>query len=142
MDYNIKNMLNEDCDNEELFNNISDYTLEKEIDKGYDKLDENEKYFFMVGKILMEVNNGGFDQYFLNTEGIYARDTLHILNEIGEFNFSKLLSEAVNIFESDKTDDEKYDAFDQLDNDFYDFKSIAYKNLYDKFIGYIRDRVK
>lgn len=61
MDYNIKIMLNEDCDNEDLFNNISDYTLEKEIDEGYDKLDENEKYFFMIGKILMEVNNGGFD---------------------------------------------------------------------------------
>jgi hypothetical protein len=142
MDNNIKIMINEACDNEELFYKVSDYALEKEIEEGYDKLDENEKNLFMVGKILMEVNNGGFDQFFLNTEGIYARDTLHFLNLIGEMKFSKLLSEAVNIFESDKTDDEKYDDFNKLDDNFYEFESTAYENLYDKCISNIRDRVK
>lgn len=48
----------------------------------------------------------------------------------------------MNIYESDKTDDEKYDAFDNLDNEFYNFKGIAYKKLYDKFISYIRELVK
>jgi hypothetical protein len=142
MDNNIKIMLNEDCDSEELFYKISDYALEKEIEESYDELEENEKNLFMVGKILMEVNNGGFDQYFLNTEGIYARDTLHFFDLIGETDFSKLLSEAINIFESDKTDDEKYDDFNELDDDFYEFESTAYKNLYDRCISYIRDRVK
>ncbi|MDW8802182.1 DUF4375 domain-containing protein [Clostridium sp. A1-XYC3] len=142
MDNNIKTMINEESDNEELFYKISDYALEKEIKEGYDKLEENEKNLFMVGKILMEVNNGGFDQYFLNTEGIYARDTLHFLKLIGETKFSKLFSEAVNIFESDTTDDEKYDDFNELDDDFYEFDITAYKNLYDKCISYIRERVK
>ncbi len=138
----ISNMLNKDCGNEELFYEISDYALEKEIEEGYDKLDENEKNFYMVGKILMELNNGGFDQYFLNTEGIYARSTLHFLNLIREIDLSNLLNKAVNIFESDKTDDEKYDDFNKLDDEFYEFGSNLYDELYDKCINHIRGRVK
>lgn len=138
----IRIILIEDYGNEELFYKITDYALEKEIEEGYDKLDENEKSLYMVGKILMEVNNGGFDQYFLNTEGVYARDTLYFLNLIGEMKFSNLLNKAVNIFESDKTDDEKYAEFDNLDDEFYEFGSTIYEDLYDKCISYIRGRVK
>lgn len=142
MDKKIKAMLDEEWDNEELFYNISDYCIDKEIKDGYEKLDENEKHFFAIGKLLMEVNNGGFDQYFLNTEGEYIRDTLHFLNLIGETEFSKLFSKAVNIFESDKTDDEKDDAFCELDDEFYELESSAYENLYDKCISYIKEQVK
>ena len=138
----IKIMLNDDCENEELFHKISDYALEKESGEGFDKLDENEKSLFMVGKLLMEVNNGGFDQYFLNTEGIYAKDTLHFLKLISEIEFSSLLNKAVNIFESNKTDDEKYDEFNDIDDEFYEFDSTLYDSLYDKCISYIRHRIK
>lgn len=138
----LKMILNENEENEELFYKATDYALEKEIEEGFDKLDENERYLFMVGKILMEVNNGGFDQYFLNTEGIYARDTLQFLNLIYEINFLKLLNKAVNIFESDKTDDEKYDEFDELDDEFYELNGTVYEDLYKKCICYVRERVK
>ena len=142
MDKKIKVMLDEEWDNEELFYKISDYFIDKEIKEGYKKLDENEKYLFAVGKLLMEVNNGGFDQYFLNTEGVYAKDTLHFFYLIGETEFSKLFSRAINIFESDKTDDEKYDAFSVLDDEFYELESSAYENLYDKCISYVKEQVK
>jgi hypothetical protein len=138
----IKIMLNDDYENEELFYKISDYTLEKEIEEGFDKLDENEKSLFMVGKLLMEVNNGGFDQYFLNTEGLYAKDTLHFLKLISEIEFSNLLNKAVDIFESDKTDDKKNDDFNDIDDDFYEFDSTLYESLFDKCISYIRRRTK
>jgi hypothetical protein len=135
-------VLNENEKNETIFYKATDYVLEKELEAGFDELDEIEKYLFMVGKILMEVNNGGFDQYFFNTDGIYARETLQLLNLIDEIKISNLLFKAVSIFDTDKSDDEKYDEFNGLDKEFYELSSTDYEDFYNKCICYIRERVK
>lgn len=135
-------VLNENEKNETIFYKVTDYALEKELEAGFDELDEIEKYLFMVGKILMEVNNGGFDQYFFNTDGIYARETLQFLNLIDEIKISNLLFKAVSIFDTDKSDDEKYDEFNGLDKEFYELSSTDYEDFYNKCICYIRERVK
>lgn len=44
---------------------------------------EGEKKLSGVGILIAQVNNGGFDQYFFNTNGEYAEDTLEFLNECG-----------------------------------------------------------
>jgi len=36
----------------------------------------------MADTYIMEVNNGGFDQYLLNTDGNYASDTLSFLEKV------------------------------------------------------------
>jgi hypothetical protein len=135
-------VLNENEKNETIFYKATDYVLEKELEAGFDELDEIEKYLFMVGKILMEVNNGGFDQYFFNTDGIYARETLQFLNLIDEIKISNLLFKAISIFDTDKSDDEKYDEFNGLDKEFYELSSTDYEDFYNKCICYIRERVK
>lgn len=135
-------VLNENEKNETIFYKATDYALEKELEAGFDELDEIEKYLFMVGKILMEVNNGGFDQYFFNTDGIYARETLQFLNLIDEIKISNLLFKAVSIFDTDKSDDEKYDEFNGLDKEFYELSITDYEDFYNKCICYIRERVK
>jgi hypothetical protein len=135
-------VLNENEKNETIFYKATDYVLEKELEAGFDELDEIEKYLFMVGKILMEVNNGGFDQYFFNTDGIYARETLQFLKLIDEIKISNLLFKAISIFDTDKSDDEKYDEFNGLDKEFYELSSTDYEDFYNKCICYIRERVK
>ncbi len=142
MDKYYKTILSEDYGSEEMFYKISDYALEVGIKDGFDKLDEFEKKFFMVGFLLMEVNNGGFDLYFVDGEGQkYARHTLQFLNLIGENNFSNLLNMAINVFESNKTYDEKFKELDNIDSEFYKFLTLEYNNLYEKCIGYLKDNV-
>lgn len=137
-----KTILNEDCGSEEMFYKISDYALTIGIKYGFNKLDEIEKKFFMVGFLLMEVNNGGFDLYFVDGEGEkYARHTLHFLNLIGEKKFSNLLNMAIDIFESNKIYDEKLKELDDIDSEFYKFLTPEYNKLYEKCIGYLKDSV-
>ncbi|HOA90767.1 MAG TPA: DUF4375 domain-containing protein [Bacillota bacterium] len=95
-----------------------------------------------MGKLPMEVNSGRFDQYFLDTDGQYARDTLQFLTLIGEAEFSKLLADAIDIYESDQTDDDKYDVYSELDNSFYQLKSSVYEDLYDRCMSYVRKQVE
>lgn len=137
----IKEMLDGNYENEELFYKVTDYLAEKENEDGFNKLSEVEKNLFMVGQVLMEVNNGGFDQYFLNTDGEHARDNLNFFNLINEITFSSLLNKAVNVFESDMTDDEKYDEFDEIDSEFYELDGSAYEDLYDKCINYLENNL-
>jgi hypothetical protein len=111
--------------------------LDNETGLGYDDLSDIEQKSFLVGKLLLEVNNGGFDQYFLNTKGIYASLTLDFLDMIGEENFSKLLNSAISIFKAVISDDRKVDEFDRLDNQLYNF-SGEYDILYDKYVDYIK----
>lgn len=142
MENDIAAMFNKNYDNEELFYKVTDYVTDKAIEDGIDKLSKIEKNFFMVGKVIMEINNGGFDQYFLNAEGVYVSDTLKFLNQIEEIYFSNLLEKAIAIYESHSSDGEKYDKFSELDSKFYEFDSIAYEELYSKCISYLKDNLE
>ena len=139
---NIKEILEGNWENEDVFFELTNYVMDKGIEEGFDSLNENEKYLFMVLKMLMEVNNGGFHQYFLNTDGVYSKDTLHFLNLIKETNFSNLLNKSINIFEMKITDDEKIHNLNELDSEFYEFDENKYKSLYEKCVDYLKDSLK
>jgi len=112
--------------NKEKFYKIAELLYKKDIQS----LSEAERLIVYVDKYLAEVNNGGFDQYFWNTEGEFADDTLRLLNELNEQDFSRLLKKAIEIFNSEKDEDEKYDEFNELDNEFYKLNVKDYDNLY------------
>ena len=57
--------------------------LEKKQSSGYDGLSAAERAFYGVYRLDLEVYNGGFLQYFGNTEGEYARDLVDSLVSIG-----------------------------------------------------------
>lgn len=137
-------IVNESYGDEELFYKIFDYYyLAKHGEEDFNKLDEIEKNFLMVGVLLAEVNSGGFDFYFVDAEGEkYARHTLDFLNSIGEKNFSYLLEKATRIFESEKVYDKKFKELDIIDDEFYKFRTNEYNELYEKCIMYLKDRMK
>jgi hypothetical protein len=139
---NIKEILEGNLENADVFFELTNQVMDKGIEEGFDSLSENEKYLFMVLKMLMEVNNGGFHQYFLNTDGVYSKDTLHFLNLIKETNFSNLLNKAINIFEAEVTEDEKNDKFNELDSEFYELNEDKYESLYNRCVDYIKDSLK
>lgn len=140
MAYNFKDIMNDNSNDSELFNKVTDYSIDKEIEEGFENLSTIEKNLFMIGKLLLEVNNGGFDQYFLNTEGKYAKGTIKFLNSIGESNFSKLFCQATDILYSDLDEDEKYEEFEELDIEFFNFDR-EYNKLYEKCIQYVKNNL-
>lgn len=132
----LQDVIQDSKTNEEIFYTITDHSLDKETDLGFDDLNEIEQKSFLLGKLLLEINNGGFDQYFLNTKGIFANSTLNFLDILGEENFSKLLNAAISIFRAVIPDNTKIEEFDKLDHQFYDY-SEEYDILYDKYAHYI-----
>ena len=133
-----EDILDKGYGDEELFYKIVDYVLMIEMEESFYKLDEIEKNFFGVGFLLGEVNSGGFQSYFVDAGGIkYARNTLQFLYSIDEKNFSNLLNLAINVFESDKADDEKFKCLDDIDSEFYELTS-HYNTLYTKCIHYLK----
>jgi hypothetical protein len=133
--------LNEIVEKEELFYSVTDHAMEKEIENGFDDLEEIEKNAFMIGKLFMEINNGGFDQYFVNTDGQYARATVDFLDNIGEECFSKLLEEAISSHKAVIPDDQKMEEFDKIDKKFYYLKTDDFELLYEKFAHYLRGNI-
>lgn len=64
----------------------------------------------------MEINNGGFSQYFSNTGGQHAEPSIDFLNEIGAEQTASLLSRAMDLIGSPKgteLSEKQMDALDQ-----------------------------
>lgn len=76
---------------------IQEIWLETNTDNWYNhivSLPVKQKYSYMVVILYHQVCNGGFDQYFVNTYGQFAPETIDALNEIGAKQFAKLLKAA------------------------------------------------
>ena len=65
-------------------------------------LNKEQKIFYFNQELECEVNNGGFAQYFLNSSGNYAHDTVKSLESIGANHTANILQLAINEF-PDKT---------------------------------------
>ncbi|HOJ77999.1 MAG TPA: DUF4375 domain-containing protein [Bacillota bacterium] len=121
-----KDIIESNMTNEEKFYKIAEL-IHKKDDQA---LSEEEKLIIFVDIYLNEVNNGGFEQYFLNTEGEFADNTVKFLKKINGQNFSALLKGAIEIYTNEKDDDVRFDKLNELDNDFYELNAIDYDNLY------------
>ncbi len=67
-------------------------------DLNFDSLNEFEKTVILIDLLEGQVNNGGFDQYFFNSSGNFAIETLKALEEINAPFVKGLLQEAINNF--------------------------------------------
>ncbi len=63
-----------------------------------DKLNDPEKNFLFVENLLREVNNGGFNQWFYNSSGDYAHETIAALNAIGAVKMAAFVEKAISIW--------------------------------------------
>ena len=61
-------------------------------------LTEHEKNFYYNQELEREINNGGFSQYFYNSGGSFAHNTIHSLKLIGANKTAGILQEAINQF--------------------------------------------
>ncbi|PGZ89865.1 MULTISPECIES: DUF4375 domain-containing protein [unclassified Bacillus (in: firmicutes)] len=119
---------------EDLYLEMSDKILEKERKKGVVALNENERNFYLIDSLLMELNNGGFDQYFLNWTGEHWQETVAILDKLEISFLSKLVKKANEIYRSGKSEDDILDELNELDNEFYN--NLNYKDIYEKVMKF------
>ena len=63
-----------------------------------DKLTEEQKNFYFNQNLEREINNGGFNQYFLNSSGDFAHPTVESLKIIGAHKTAELLQQAIDQF--------------------------------------------
>jgi len=115
---------------EDSYLEMSDKIIEKESKNGIEGLSQNERNFYLVDSLLMELNNGGFDQYFLNWTGEHWQETVSILDNLGISFLSNLVKKANEIYRSDKSEDDILDELNELDNEFYNH--LNYEDTYEK----------
>lgn len=82
-----------------------------------------------------EINNGGFNQYFLNSSGNYANETVNSLKQIGANFTSEILQKAINEFPNknvpfdqnyrqeimEQIEDDANDKWEELEEDFFEY---------------------
>ncbi len=73
----------------------------KDPDGALARLLEGLRYVWYIAGIDFEVPNGGFNQFFYNTTGQYALETVEALRAIGAREPADILEQAVRLFEKE-----------------------------------------
>jgi hypothetical protein len=116
------------------------------------RLTQPEKNVVFIEQLEHEVNNGGIDQFFVNSSGDNAEETINALREIKSVKFLKILETAVQQFpgaKPPKDRDERLEVMEgiedktgpvwsSLDNEFYKYEEDIYGLLTD----YIQKNIK
>ncbi|MBX2972528.1 MAG: DMP19 family protein [Flavobacteriales bacterium] len=103
-----------------------------------DKLTEPQKVILFNQNLEREVNNGGFDQYFLNSSGDFAHETLGSLEAIGADKTAAILQKAIDQFPSaqvPKDRDERNDVRERIEEQV----GAVWEDLDQKFFAYEDD---
>ncbi len=105
-------------------------------DDGWDTLSHAEQVFACVWQLEAEINNGGFDQFYSNSAGDFAIETVNALEEIGAAHTAEIVGRVNALFDSvtpprDREEREEAlegirvdheDDLEELDNVFYEYK--------------------
>ena len=84
-----------------------------------DQLTEPQRLFYLNQNLERELNNGGFNQYFLNSSGDFAHETILSLNAIGAAITAQILQKAIDQFPGEnvpKDRDERETVLEQIEN--------------------------
>jgi hypothetical protein len=77
---------------------MSNLLFAREQAVGYEGLTPAERVVFCLDSLEREVNNGGFEQYFLNTSGDHCLDAPAALRTLGAPQTSRVVEKAIAVF--------------------------------------------
>ena len=83
------------------------------------KLNDYEKVFLVMDELEMEVNNGGFDQFFDNTDGHYNDILVPSAEAIKAYNIAKICKKALAIYAKHVEEDSVIEELNPCDDAFY-----------------------
>lgn len=66
-----------------------------------ERLNASEKTFLWIENLEREVNNGGFDQFYFNSSGDFANETVTALKVIGAFKTAEIVRTANSEFKNE-----------------------------------------
>lgn len=116
---------------------MNDYIGEKcKYGDDIDRLNEYERVFFVTQQLEMEVNNGGFSQFFYNTSGDFSHELVHAFTEIGANKTVVICKKALDAFPQtfpvdryerqemldELESDEIEEILDECDDEFYEYE--------------------
>lgn len=104
-----------------------------------DTLTPSQRYFYLNQSLEREVNNGGFDQYFLNSSGDNAHDTLDSLKAIGASRTVALLQRAIDVFPDSKVPKDREERGNILQNQLPPSAREQWNELDEAFFAYEDD---
>jgi hypothetical protein len=91
--------------------------------------------FFCVWSLEAEVNNGGFDQYFFNSAGDHAAETVVALRAIEAQHTASLVASAMAIFGPNGPNSDRNTRQDELES-LTDAQREAFSDLDNRFFAY------
>lgn len=97
-----------------------DRVLEKsEYGSHMDKLSDCERVFYITQTCEMEVNNGGFSQFFYNSSGDFSNELVQSFQDIGAVKTAEICQKALGAFERELPVDrmEREELLDELMSD-------------------------
>ena len=103
-----------------------------------DKLTEPQKQFYYNQCLEREINNGGFNQYFINSSGDFAHQTIQSLTAIGASTTADILQKAIDQFPDKKVPqdrDERIELVEQIE----ETANEVWEELDQKFFEYADD---
>ncbi len=123
------------------FNLLSECVFNHYLERGYDSLTDKEKSIRHIDIFLKDVNNGGFDQYFNNTECMQTSvaDLLDILRKFEDDTYAPLVHIGLDIYNGQLDQAEKSSKLDELDKIFYKLDIFQYALLYKCCIEYYKE---
>ena len=103
-----------------------------------EKLTEPQKQFYYNQCLEREINNGGFNQYFINSSGDFAHQTIQSLKSIGANTTADILQKAIDQFPDKKVPqdrDERIELVEQIE----ETANEVWEELDGKFFEYADD---
>ncbi len=104
----------------------------------FSKLTTYQKLFYLNQNLEREINNGGFNQYFCNSSGDNAHETILSLKAIGADKTAEILQKAVDQFPNEtvpKDKDKRNEIVEQIEKT----AGEVWNNLDQKFYEYEDD---
>lgn len=99
------------------------------------ELSDAQRTIFLNVALEREINNGGFNQYFFNSAGDYAYQTVDSLREVGAYTMADILQEAINLFPNGELPEDQFERQEVLE-EIEGAASEKWFELDDRFLAY------
>lgn len=113
----------------DMFNKVCDKCQDGD---DMEQLNDCERVFYINQLLEMEVNNGGFFQFFYNSSGNFANEVVDSISKIKADRVVEIYKKALEFFKGevpadieerrDLLDEVDEEIFDALDKEFYNFE--------------------
>ncbi len=135
----IKDILENGVDYESMYYDLTDLIQDKEIHEGFEAFTRGEKIVFLLEMFIFEVNNGGFDQYLIEQDGIYTLECIELLKKVDLHELSNLLEKAAEVNDSGIDEGEMIDKLNHLSDEFYNV--VDYDDYYLKVMTFVKNNL-